>query len=225
MNKFIKYLLLLNILLFVFFNCSVDQQKNNVEDIILEKKIYYSDGNLWKKGNYDNEGKKHLNWFTFNKDGNLIRKENWLHGKYFGEQIYYYNNNRIKIYAYVDFQEIIVFKRTYDNKGSIKDSFGKFFTMLVSDWDKLDNIQLTDTVNFDIYIASPPECNNVLFYKLFIDNELKELDTIPIKETKANYSYIINERANYRIEFKVETFDKIYNKKTSEDAKIDFIVD
>jgi antitoxin component YwqK of YwqJK toxin-antitoxin module len=61
---------------------------------------YWSNGNLWYKGNYV-DGKKHGYWEYYLVNGNLSSKGNYVDGKKHGYWEYYYNGELNQIIYYI----------------------------------------------------------------------------------------------------------------------------
>ena len=56
---------------------------------------YWSNGQLWSKGNYKN-GKQDGAWFIFYNNGQLRIKENYKNGKLDGAWVAYYSNGQLR---------------------------------------------------------------------------------------------------------------------------------
>ena len=62
--------------------------------------VYYSNGQLYTKGNYVN-GKPHGSWEVYYDNGLLSSKGNYVAGKLHGSwEFYYYNNGKLKSKIY-----------------------------------------------------------------------------------------------------------------------------
>ena len=62
---------------------------------------YWSDGQLYYKGNYIN-GKKHGSWEEYWDNGQLFSKGNYINGKQHGYWEYYYRNGQLEYKGYSD---------------------------------------------------------------------------------------------------------------------------
>ncbi|PKQ44692.1 toxin-antitoxin system YwqK family antitoxin [Confluentibacter flavum] len=89
-----KYILILAI---VFIGTSVFAQENTQKVTHVQKKdlieatYYYADGSVQQVGTFNEEGKLHGTWTSFDTNGNKLAVGNYENGKKEGKWIFYTN--------------------------------------------------------------------------------------------------------------------------------------
>jgi len=184
---------------------------------------YYRNGNLREEGFYD-EGKKDSIWFSYDMKQNVIAKNNWKNRKMFGEQMEYYSSGGIKSYFFVDFNEKIVFKRKFDDKGKLIDDFGSYLPMIVSNWNKLEHFKQEDTLKVTLYVPTPPNCETKCFFSVSKDTLNKNWKNVPIIQNKAVFVDVVSEKGEMFCEMQIRVWDKCKKKDIITSKEIKFNV-
>ncbi|TYA74469.1 toxin-antitoxin system YwqK family antitoxin [Seonamhaeicola marinus] len=99
-----KYILILAIL---FIGTSVYAQNTNVKvkheqkGDLVEATYFYADGTVQQKGTFNQDGKLHGTWTSFDAKGNKIALGNYENGKKVGKWTFW-NNGEVKEVNFVD---------------------------------------------------------------------------------------------------------------------------
>jgi len=92
-----KYILLLAVL---FVSSMVFAQNKNTKDKVkyeqkndlIEATYFYADGNIHQIGTFNEEGKLHGTWVSFDQEGNKQAEGNYKNGKKTGKWTFWANN-------------------------------------------------------------------------------------------------------------------------------------
>jgi hypothetical protein len=141
---------------------SYDKKGNiHIEELLDKDSVrsgYYKEyiiGQLKDSGNYNNGQKEGL-WYHWDLAGDLIKIENWISGKQFGEEIEYYSkartgNNKLYKYSFYNVEGQKIFESKFDLDGKLLTSEG---TPLYCTYNTA-NIHAGDTYELICFLGIP----------------------------------------------------------------------
>lgn len=104
----------------------------------------------------------------FDNPGNSIKSiQSFMKGHIVFENIYYYENGKIKKYLFLDEVDSSYFyKREYDQYGKVKNSGNLFFQGYTTNIrPSTGQVKLGTTVQYSIFCPSPPDCITEVYIK------------------------------------------------------------
>lgn len=131
--------------------------------------IYYENGIKKLEGFYYN-GEVHGILKRYHENGNLKTLSNWSNGINWGIVVAFYPNNELHGYFLLNPKGEIMWRREYNQNGSLKlDEGSGLLTIMPS-----SNYRINDTIFIDLYFVYPPDCKISL--KMEKDNTITDID-------------------------------------------------
>lgn len=124
-----------------------------------EYKEFFKDGTLKLVVNFEN-GVKQGQYKEFFPSGKLKTEHNNINGGVYGGVYWYHQEGYLNFYSFYDYEEDLIYRVQYDKDGNIIKEEGDVFQDAIIN---IGEIRTGDTLRAQIFTATPPHSNPVLF--------------------------------------------------------------
>lgn len=208
-------------------NTNVKSELNYIAGVNQGTAVFYyqtDKGSLVNQGNvsFDDQGKIIKPEPESYVKGQVSDSLNLVNGKILASRTMYNENGNLKRYFFYDEYGTLTYKRLYNSSGEFKSHFGFLFTDLIVE---KNTFNVGDTVNINLYIATPPEQDCKLYYYETGENKsdiITEKHEVELVNNKYTYQKVFQSKDLVRVHFELETGSTNPNDRTREIKEIIF---
>lgn len=175
--------------------------QNNIKNGV--QKEYYENGELNSIG-WNKNGLPDSILLMYYKNGSIKGKVNYRKGKLFGESIYYESNGKVQNYSFFNPLGKCCYRREYNDSGIVLKEEGTPIAFFVFNDNKLN---VGDTFNLRIFIASPLDVKQKLSLKLYRFNSLINEMIIEVKNNIGYYTSNFDIDGDYKLLVNLESLE------------------